>query len=82
MKDNASALEANLSYAVSMVRWSFFTPNHAARTCGIPLPTLKAALGVSAERVPAPGQEQSAPDVAHRHTHNTTFHFCDGVPGH
>ena len=44
MKDNASVLEANLSYAVSMVRWSFFTPDQAARTCGVPLPTLRAVL--------------------------------------
>ena len=48
MEDDASVLEANLSYAVSMVRWSFFTPDHAARTCSVPLPTLRAALNEAA----------------------------------
>ena len=30
--------------AISMVRWSFFTPDYAARTCNIPLSTLQSAL--------------------------------------
>jgi hypothetical protein len=55
MKDNASVLEAKLSYAVSLVRWSFFTPDQAARTCGVPLPTLRAALAETVvPRMPAP----------------------------
>ena len=41
---NSVVSEADLSYAIFMVRWSFFTPDRAARTCGIPLPTLRAAL--------------------------------------
>lgn len=50
---NSVVSEADLRYAISMVRWSFFTPDRAARTCGIPLPTLQAALGESAApRVP------------------------------
>lgn len=55
MKNSVSVLEADLGYAISMVRWSFFTPDQAARTCGVPLPTLRAALAESAvPRVPAP----------------------------
>ncbi len=50
---NGVVSEADLSYAIFMVRWSFFTPDRAARTCGLPLPTLQAALGESAApRVP------------------------------
>ena len=53
MNDSLSVLEADLRYAISMVRWSFFTPDHAAQTCGIPLSTLQAALLESAVS-PAP----------------------------
>ena len=53
MNNCASVLAADLSYAISMVRGSFCTPDQAARTCGIPLPALQAALGESAvPRVP------------------------------
>ena len=41
MNNSVSVLEADLSYAISMVRWSFFTPDHAAQTCGIPLSASK-----------------------------------------
>ena len=55
MKNSVSVLDADLSYAISMVRWSFFTPDQAARTCCVPLPALRAALAeTTAPRVPAP----------------------------
>ena len=44
MNNSVSVLEADLSYAISMVRLSCFTPDQAARTCGVPLLALQAAL--------------------------------------
>jgi hypothetical protein len=48
MIDNTGILEADVRYAVRMVRTGFFTSDQAARTCGIPLPILETALGESA----------------------------------
>lgn len=44
MKDNSGVLEADISYAVRMVRTGFFTPEQAAQTCGVSLPVLQARL--------------------------------------
>ena len=44
MKDNTSVLEADLDYAVRMVRTGFGSPEQAAQTCGIRLADLQARL--------------------------------------
>lgn len=46
MKDSTSVLEANLDYAVRMVRAGCGTPEQAARICGVCLPDLQARLAV------------------------------------
>jgi hypothetical protein len=54
MKNSVSVSKADLRYAIFMVRWSFFTPDQAARRSGIPLAALQAALCESAvPRTPA-----------------------------
>ena len=45
MKDNTSVLEADLAYAVRIVRSKFATVEEAAYTCGIDVNDLKARLG-------------------------------------
>ena len=51
MKDTKSVLEADLSYAVRVVR-SGFTAQEAAQLCGVPLPQLQAQLQSIAGAMP------------------------------
>ena len=44
MKDSTSVLEAELDYAVRMVRKNFATPEQAARVCGVRLKDVKERL--------------------------------------
>ena len=44
MKDSASVIDADLSYAVRMVHGGFNTPEQAAQACGVSLVVLQARL--------------------------------------
>jgi hypothetical protein len=50
--NNESVLEANLQYAVRMVRAGFVTPEQAAQTCGVSVAELYARLNRVATEAP------------------------------
>ena len=49
MTNSSSAFDADIDYAVRMVKAGCATVEQAARTCGIPLPILKARIATASE---------------------------------
>ena len=49
MTNSSSAFDADIDYAVRMVRTGCATVEQAARTCGIPLPILQARIDAVGE---------------------------------
>ena len=50
MKDNETVLEAELEYAVKMVRAGYASTEQAARVCGVKLSDLQERLAAAASR--------------------------------
>jgi len=50
MKDNETVLEAELEYAVKMVRAGYASAEQAARVCGVKLSDVEARLAVLPSR--------------------------------